>query len=119
MIGNAKGEGLCTWRSTTGVFRHALQRFGQPGELELPLEHLAFRLPEQGILRIPAREDLVEEPARRLHLPVRFRLSRVSLEHEAGDPRDLAELALRELDRVEAREHVLEKVLRGEEAAFQ
>src|SRR4029079_17014063 len=102
-----------------GARGHAPQAFREARVLELPLEDLALGLPQERIRGIPAHEDFVDEPACRLYLAVRLRLPRISLEHEARDARDLAELALRELGRVEALQHVGEQALAGKQARFQ
>src|SRR5258708_3309848 len=116
-----KGEGRRLVRLAQQHRRplHSPQSLGETRELELAFEPLALRLPQQRIGRIPAREHLVDESARRLHLSIGLGLPRVALEYQAGDARDLAKLALRKLRGVQAREHVLEQVLGREEARLE
>src|ERR1700694_3115229 len=70
--------------------RHPPQSLGEAREFELPLQDLALCLSQQRVLRIPAREDLVDEPARRLHLAIGLGLPGIALEHEARHARDLS-----------------------------
>jgi hypothetical protein len=80
---------------------HPRERRFEPRRLELPLEHLARCLAQQQIAGVVFVEHVPQQSARRLQLPVRLRLSGITLEHEARDARDLAELSPPELCGVE------------------
>jgi hypothetical protein len=99
--------------------RHALERRGQAALLQLPLQYFAMSLEDQQVLRIVPREDVVQQLARRLELLHRLVDTRVPLEDEPRHPRDLPELAPRQLGRVEAGRNVVQQVVGREEPRLQ
>ena len=70
---------------------------------------------EQQVVGIVFGEHVVEQRRGRLQLARRMRLAGVALEDEAGDARDLAELAAAELGGVEPGEDVALDVRRREQ----
>src|SRR5690606_13040794 len=96
-----------------------LERATQPRAFELALEHFAVRLGYQQVARVEAAEHVKEEARRRLQLSRGLAGSGKAGEDEAGDPRNLPELALRHLGRVERRGHVVEQVARYEQSLLQ